>query len=455
VSPTGSSLTCTYTYDQAGNRLSKVQKDEGGQAVVTTTYTYDVQDPSEYGSQPLTRDSAAPPSNRLAIWSRVKGQGNRLVHEHTEWGFMQNSGRDTYYLYDKGGRVNYVIKKVAGDTETPPTGRQWYTGTQIWYNTQGLIWLAKEIRWLQNANGSVDDNSVVNMAAMEYRYDSARGRYRVQPRDPNTLYPVLASDGIWHDYNGNEIWGDYSIGMNGSTPMITGVMSHVPGLAQTPWTGSPPAASAANTTYVFGNQIGTTERLMNASDEIAHRAVFTAFGEPIYVAQPPSAVDTRYGYAGAWGYQEAGTGDPLLGLGWLHVGMRYYDPSNGRFVQRDPIGIEGGLNVYVYRNSNPLDGIDPAGLSWWRDLGRGAWDWGARAISVVRKIACDMTGQRAPISIGVITPVVKGLEAAPDCFRLYCAKKHLENSLSGSDINEDLDNWEKGHGKWVKPGSGN
>jgi len=46
----------------------------------------------------------------------------------------------------------------------------------------------------------------------------------------------------------------------------------------------------------------------------------------------------------------------------MHVGARYYDPSTGRFLQRDPIGIAGGLNVYAYVGNRPTVRIDPLGL---------------------------------------------------------------------------------------------
>jgi len=48
-----------------------------------------------------------------------------------------------------------------------------------------------------------------------------------------------------------------------------------------------------------------------------------------------------------------------------HVGARWYDPGLGRFVQRDPIGIEGGLNVYAYTANNPVVGVDPEGELFW------------------------------------------------------------------------------------------
>jgi len=102
---------------------------------------------------------------------------------------------------------------------------------------------------------------------------------------------------------------------------------------------------------------------------VSSRAVNTAFGERVYANGVGGG---RYGFAGAWGYQAAGGEecgpvgeeflcDPLAELGWLHVGERYYDPACGRFVQRDPIGIRGGFNTYVYAENSPVFVIDPEG----------------------------------------------------------------------------------------------
>jgi RHS repeat-associated protein len=190
------------------------------------------------------------------------------------------------------------------------------------------------------------------MAAMEYRYDNGRRRYMVRPRDPSTLLPPSTSAGTWFDFDDNDgIWGDYTANATGN---ITGHQSHVPALAQF-------EIATSVSSYVHTSAIGTNELMTALAGALARRAVFTAFGEPVYVAQPPSAVETRYGYAGAWGYQEQSGGDPLAGLGWLHVGARYYDPASGRFLQRDPIGISGGPNTYVYCDNNPVVFVDPKG----------------------------------------------------------------------------------------------
>ena len=67
---------------------------------------------------------------------------------------------------------------------------------------------------------------------------------------------------------------------------------------------------------------------------------------------PPDPV----GYGGQWGnYTDVDTGLVLMTY-------RYYDPGSCRFLTRDPMGYEGGINLYAYCRNNPITRFDPLGL---------------------------------------------------------------------------------------------
>jgi RHS repeat-associated protein len=52
--------------------------------------------------------------------------------------------------------------------------------------------------------------------------------------------------------------------------------------------------------------------------------------------------------------------DPETGLSYNYY--RDYDPATGRYVQSDPIGLNGGLNTYAYADGNSASRVDPWGL---------------------------------------------------------------------------------------------
>ncbi|KAB2958325.1 MAG: RHS repeat-associated core domain-containing protein [Candidatus Methylomirabilis oxygeniifera] len=137
-----------------------------------------------------------------------------------------------------------------------------------------------------------------------------------------------------------------------------------PGLGEN---GTP--GSSTGLRYAHSDPLGTLRSHTDASCAAYASFAYTAFGERV-----DGGAFQRHGYAGAWGYQAGDfpSGNPAP---FLHVGMRWYDPAIGRFLQRDPIGITGGLNVYEYGFSHPTAGVDPSGLTWIGDAWDGAIDW--------------------------------------------------------------------------------
>jgi RHS repeat-associated protein len=64
---------------------------------------------------------------------------------------------------------------------------------------------------------------------------------------------------------------------------------------------------------------------------------------------------TALKFAGGHGYQSDGPNSLQL------LGARHYDPLVGRFLNPDPIGFAGGLNLYGYCDGDPVNYVDPDG----------------------------------------------------------------------------------------------
>ncbi|MDX2064804.1 MAG: RHS repeat-associated core domain-containing protein [Fimbriimonadaceae bacterium] len=116
---------------------------------------------------------------------------------------------------------------------------------------------------------------------------------------------------------------------------------------------TPGISERRGTTSRFSHpdRMGSVTRQTSASQGSAASRQYDAFGN---VAAVSGTWTGPFGFAGNWGYQE--DGDSGLQL----LGHRYYDPSTGRFLTRDP--IKDGRNWYTYCENRPLAGVDPDGL---------------------------------------------------------------------------------------------
>ena len=64
--------------------------------------------------------------------------------------------------------------------------------------------------------------------------------------------------------------------------------------------------------------------------------------------------------------------------GVLYYGYRYYSPSLGRWLSRDPIGEMGGLNLYGYVDNDVMNYVDTDGMAKYQPNGGGAFRSGGR-----------------------------------------------------------------------------
>ncbi|MCW5555058.1 MAG: RHS repeat-associated core domain-containing protein [Verrucomicrobiae bacterium] len=94
-----------------------------------------------------------------------------------------------------------------------------------------------------------------------------------------------------------------------------------------------------------------TALVRGGSDAVVARYEYSAYGETLRMTGPlvkinPFRFSTKFA-------------DDASGL--VYYGYRYYDPDQGRWLGRDPIEEEGGINLFAFVFNSPLNGFDPLG----------------------------------------------------------------------------------------------
>jgi len=102
--------------------------------------------------------------------------------------------------------------------------------------------------------------------------------------------------------------------------------------------------------YVHTGQIGEPLIVTDASKAKVWDAAVDPWGKPTMLATPTQTISLRL--PGQWYASESG-----LHQNW----MRDYDPSTGRYIEADLLGIDAGANLYPYIDGNPLNASDPTG----------------------------------------------------------------------------------------------
>jgi len=127
---------------------------------------------------------------------------------------------------------------------------------------------------------------------------------------------------------------------------VTAVMDNVVVLREI---NTPPANMAA-IFYYHPDHLGTPRVMTGKNQQVVWQADYTPFGDANITTE---TITNNLRFPGQYYDEETG----------LHYNyFRDYDPTTGRYIESDPIGVAGGLNTYGYVLQNPLNNYDLYGL---------------------------------------------------------------------------------------------
>ncbi|MFZ2650555.1 MAG: RHS repeat-associated core domain-containing protein [Burkholderiaceae bacterium] len=121
---------------------------------------------------------------------------------------------------------------------------------------------------------------------------------------------------------------------------------------------TPDPANSANPPlvyYIHADHLDAPRVVLDKNNGLRWRWMAEPFGT--------TAPETNPGGLGAFTQNLRFPGqyaDAESGLSYNY--FRDYDSSTGRYVQSDPIGLQGGINTYAYVGGNPISFVDPLGL---------------------------------------------------------------------------------------------
>lgn len=115
------------------------------------------------------------------------------------------------------------------------------------------------------------------------------------------------------------------------------------------------SANAANLYYIYPDQVGTPRLVTDTSGN----AVWTWNNDDPFGNNAPNTNPSSLGtfifnprFPGQYADSETNLN---------YNTFRDYNTFTGRYVESDPIGLRGGINTYIYVNSNSLSFVDPYG----------------------------------------------------------------------------------------------
>jgi len=255
----------------------------------------------------VSADDGSVCDNSTATWNAVAGEtyAYDLTGNPTDRGAVRGAG-------DRLTQFNGFTMTYDGDGNLATKTGNGLTQTFTW-NALGLL-----------------TSVTTNGGTVSYGYDGMGQRVRKQVSGVNTGYLY---DGINLLYE-----------LDGAGA-VTAKYTYYPGSLR------PHSVVRNGASYYYATDVqGSVLALFNTSNQVMNRYTYLPFGEAQSVT---SSVPNRIRYAGRELEDETGL---------YYNNARWYDPTLHRFISQDPIGLEGGINLYSYVANDPVNFTDPSGL---------------------------------------------------------------------------------------------
>ena len=355
MSLSGAVNTIIYTYDKAGNRVSETRTNG-----ISTAYGYD-------NAQRFTNVLHKAGTNTLLQGRLAYNKAGSVTQEKVAGSAHMAPGvpaadTATYnacnqvaksngkaYTYDADGNLTAIADGEFAATYTPEN-----RPSQITRKRDGVT---ETISYTYDASGLRIKRAVTGGATTQFHYGP----------DDRLLFTTDGAGKVTASY----VW-------NG--PALAAILS----------------GPSLNTDlrYPLLNRLGNVMALADPTGTTKVKYAYQPYGYTYRETLPAGTADTNFfTFVGGIGVQDEGGG-------LFYMKNRFYDASTGRFLQRDPIGFEGGVNLYAYVNANPVNLSDPSGLM--SDLGADRLAEAIRKMSAEEKTGLAVVGGAAILAATAI-----------------------------------------------------
>ena len=326
---TGNGAYITYQYDANGNVTEILDSNADGTVASRMDYTYNA---NGQVIENATTDG---------LWTYGYDASGELTSAVFQSINAAIQNQNISYTYDAAGnRVSQMVNGVG--TQYTTNALNQYTavgGTTYTYDADGNV--------ISETNSSGTTTFTYNPSGQLISETGPSGTYQYAYDALGNLVSET-QNGIVSDFVNDPL------SVSGEPLTSVAQVDSASGVAQANYDyglGLAAISTGGTTSYVDTDLTDNVIGLSGPNGQRSASYFYLPFGETI---QTSGTASDPLKFAG-------GLGVVTSGSGLVDMRARFYDPALGRFLQRDPVGISGGSDLYAFVLNSPLNAVDPLG----------------------------------------------------------------------------------------------